>query len=245
MQEEVKKPEFYWEQWRRDPGPKTMSMAVKSLDNEISNFANSYSSSIDHGVARGKAKAYAIDAIKTYDPKMGATLKTHFFNYIKPLARETKALTESVSLSKHYERNSNQYVNFVNSFVGDYGREPDDSEIMDGLGITPKQLKVLNSVVKYEMPEAQMENFDFEDAQDEYSQKLNMWSEFVYNDLSPRGKKIMDMKMGRNGHTPMTSIEIAQRLGISPKEVATYSEKIARSILDGVNIRTKKDVENV
>jgi hypothetical protein len=110
---------------------------------------------------------------------------------------------------------------------------------MDGLGMTPKQLKLVNSIVKYEIPEAQLENYDFEDPQSEYSHKLNLWSEYVYNDLSPKGKKIMDMKMGRNGHPPMTNVEVAQRLGIPQKEVAMYSELIARSILDGINIKKK------
>jgi DNA-directed RNA polymerase specialized sigma subunit len=232
-------PEYYWEQWKKKPSPQNMAIAVKTLDKEINNFANSYSGSINPSVARSKARSFAIDAIKTYDPKMGAALKTHFFNHIRPLARETKSLVESVSLSKHYETNANKYVNFVNSFVADNGREPDDSEILDGLSISPKQLKVLNSTIKYEMPEAQLENFNFEDPNDGYNQKIDLWTDFVYHDLSPRGKKILDLKMGRSGHPPMSNIEIAQKLNIHPKEVAQYSQSIAQKILDGVNTKSK------
>ena len=216
-----------------------MSLAVKSLDKEINNFANSYSGEISPAIARSKAKAFAIDAVKTYDPKMGAALKTHFFNHIRPLARETKSLAETVSLSKHYETNVNKYVNYIRSFTGDNGREPDDSDIMDGLSISPKQLKVLNSAVKYEMPEAQLENFNFEDPNDEYNQKIDLWTDFVYHDLSPKGKKILDLKMGRLGHPPMSNIEVAQKLNLHPKEVAEYSSSIAQKILEGVNVKPK------
>jgi len=236
---ESETPEYYWKQWKSKPSPQSMALAVKSLDKEINNFANSYAGEISPAIARSKAKSFAIDAVKTYDPKMGAALKTHFFNHIRPLARETKSLGESVSLSKHYETNANKYVNFIRAFTGDYGREPDDSEIMDGLSISPKQLKVLNSTIKYEMPEAQLENFNFEDPNEGYNQKIDMWTEFVYHDLSPRGKKILDLKMGRSGNPPMSNIEIAQRLNINPKEVAEYSATIAQKILDGVNITPK------
>jgi DNA-directed RNA polymerase specialized sigma subunit len=236
---EKQDPEQYWKQWKKSPTKQNMALAVKSLDTEINNFANSYSSEINPAIARSKAKSFAIDAIKTYDPQMGAALKTHFFNHIRPLARETKALAETVSLSKHYETNANKYVNFIRSFSGENGRDPDDSEIMDGLSISPKQLKVLNSTIKYELPEGQMENFNFEDPNDGYNRKLDLWTDFVYHDLSPRGKKILDLKMGRSGHPPMSNVEVAQKLNISPKEVAEYSSNIAQKILSGVGIQEK------
>ncbi len=236
---ETQSSEALWEQWKKKPSPQGMALAVKSLDKEINNFANSYSSSISPAIARSKARSFAIDAIKTYDPSKGAALKTHFFNYIRPLAREVKSLSESVALSKHYETNANKYVNFISSFTADNGREPDDTEIMDGMGVSGKQLKVLNSTIKYELPEAQLDNFNFEDANDTHSQKINLWTDYVYHDLSPKGKKILDMKMGRNGHPVMSNNEVAASLGLQPKEVADYSQNIAQKILDGVNIKSK------
>jgi DNA-directed RNA polymerase specialized sigma subunit len=238
MEEEFQEgtPEYYWSQWKKKPTKQNLIGAVKSLDKEIGNFANSYSSTVNPSVVRSQAKLLAVDAIKTYDPKMGSALKTHFFNHVKPLARNTKNITETVALTKHYETNSNRYVNFVRDFIGEYGREPDDTEIMDGMNISGRQLSVLNKASKYEMPEGQLENFDFESKNQQHDHKIDLWTEYVYHDLSPANKKIMDMKLGRNGHEPMTNIQIAQKLGMSPKEITVRTEMLAKKIMEGVNL---------
>jgi len=178
--------------------------------------------------------------VGSYDPSYGASLKTHFFNYVKPLAREMKSTGEVVALSKHYESGANKYVGFINNFVGENGREPDDDEIMDGLSISPKQLKVLNSTVKYEMSEGQLENYDLEDPNDEFSSKLDMWTNYVREGLPPSKKKILDLKIGKNGSPPMTNLQVAKQLGISEKEVADFSVDVSSRILKGVNTTTKK-----
>ena len=232
-------PEYYWYQWKKHPTPENMRGAVDSLSTEIKNFSNSYSTSLNPSIVRGKAKMLAVEAIKTYDPKMGSALKTHFFNHIRPLARQIKGITESSALTKHYETNVNRYVNFVRDFIGEHGREPDDSEIMDALMITPRQLSVLNKASKYEIPEGQIEDFNFENKSMQHEAKIDAWTEYVYHDLSPMGKKIMDMKLGRHGRDPMSNIEIAQKLGLSPKEVTQYTENISKKILEGVQSREK------
>jgi len=233
-------PEYYWDIWRKNPDKKTLSNTVRSLSKEINNFANSYSSSIDSGMAKSRARKYAIDAVKSYDPSYGASLKTHFFNHIKPMGREMKSMGEAVSLSKHYETGANKYVSFINDFVGEHGREPDDDEIMDSLSITPKQLRTLNSTVKYEMSEGQIENHDFEDANDEFSSRLNLWTDYIREGLPPKQKQILDYKIGRGGHPVMTNAQVASKLGISEKEVADFSVSVSNRILKGANTTERR-----
>lgn len=232
-------PEYHWNNWKKTPGKKTMSIAVKSLSREIDNFANSYSSTIDSGMAKSRARKYAIDAVRSYDPEYGASLKTHFFNYIKPMAREMKGVSEFIPLSKHYESGANSYVKFIDGFIGENGREPDDDEIMDGLSISKKQLGVINSTIKYEVPEAKLESYDLENPNDEFSNKLNLWTEYVRYSLPPVKKKILDLKIGANGNTPMNNREVAEKLGITEKEVADFSIDVSSRILKGANTKSK------
>jgi len=235
-------PDYHWDAWRKNPNKHTMATTVRSLDKEINNFANSYSSSIDAGMARSRARKYAIDAVKSYDPSYGASLKTHYFNYVKPLAREMKSQGEAISLSKHYETGARKYVNFINNFYGENGREPDDDEIMDGMSLTPKQLTTLNKIVKYEVSESELENYNMEDANDEFSNKLNMWTDYVREGLPPKQKQILDLKIGKNGNPPMTNAQVAAQLRLPEKEVADFSVKVSNQILDRVNTPSKSPV---
>lgn len=238
---EENSPEYHWNSWVKNPSKPAMALAVKSLSKDIDNFANSYSNSVSSAVARSRARKYAIDAIKTYSPEYGASLKTHFFNYIKPMGREMKGVSEFVPLSKHYESGANSYVNFLNNFIGENGREPDDDEIMDGLSISRKQLGVLNSTVKYEIPESGLESYNLEDANNEFSDKLNLWTEYVRDSLPPLKKRILDLKIGANKNPPMNNREVAELLGIPEKEVADFSVEVSSRILNGVNTKSKKN----
>ena len=232
--QKINNQEHAWEQWKKQPTKQNLYTAVSMLEKDIDGFANSFASSVNKGTVKSKAKLYAIEAVKTYDPSMGATLKTHFYNHIRPLAREAKGLTESMALSKHHETNANKYINFVRDFNGEYGREPDDTEISDALKLSPSQLKKMTSIVKYELPESSMDSFNFENKNQEHNSRVDMWTEYVYHDLAPEGKKIMDMKLGRNGHPIMGNIDIAKVLKISPQAVNRQTESIAKKIMEGV-----------
>ena len=52
------------------------------------------------------------------------------------------------------------------------------------------------------------------------------WLDFVYGDLSPVDKLVMDMTLGRNGRKRTSTQEIARKLNISPGAVSQRAAKI-------------------
>jgi Mn-dependent DtxR family transcriptional regulator len=54
--------------------------------------------------------------------------------------------------------------------------------------------------------------------------------DFVYGDLSPTDKLIMDMTLGRNGRRTAATQDIARRLNITPGAVSQRAAKIQQMI---------------
>jgi DNA-directed RNA polymerase specialized sigma subunit len=210
---------------------------VKKYDGLI-NTSIGQQKSINPLLLKSKARLLVAQAVKSYAPSEGAKLSTHVYNYLRPLNREAKSMIEVSPLSRYFNEESAKYINFLSDFSQENGREPDDSEIMDNLGIGKHKLEKLNKTVKYEIPESQLVG-GIENDEDEQSNRLNLWTDYVYNDLDTTGKKILDYKLGRNGHPAMSNDEISIKLKLSASDVSTRASKIAEKILDGVNSREK------
>jgi DNA-directed RNA polymerase specialized sigma subunit len=230
-------PEKYWSEWKKNPSSQNLLAAVKSFDGLIKTSIGQQKN-INPTLLKSKAKILVSQAVKTYSPAEGTRLSTHVYNYLRPLNREAKNMIEVSPLSRHFSDESGRYINFINEFSQENGREPDDSEIMDNLGINRAKLSKINKSIKYEIPESQLVG-GIESDEDEESNRLNLWTDYVYNDLDTFGKKILDCKLGRNGNPVMSNDEIAQKLKLSASEVSIRSSKIAEKILNGVNSREK------
>jgi len=221
-----------WEQWRKHPTPQNMGKIVESFSSMIGSVA-SQNKGVNQSLLRGRGKRLVIDAVKSYDPNSGSKLSTHVYNYLRPMNRQAKALTEIAPLSRHHGDQAASFVRFIQDFSEENGREPDNSEIQDALGLSKRRLEAMNRFVKYEVPEGQLVGDVDQDEQDKDMARLDLWSDYVYHDLTSIDKKIMDFKMGRNGEAQLGNEEIAHKLKLSPMEVSVRAGKIAQKILDG------------
>jgi DNA-directed RNA polymerase specialized sigma subunit len=73
-------------------------------------------------------------------------------------------------------------------------------------------------------------NTDIASTLPNYTKNTDAWLEFVYGDLSPTDKLIMDMTLGRNGRRRTSTQEIAKRLNITPGAVSQRASKIQTMI---------------
>lgn len=233
-------PEQLWNSWKANPNQIGLASVVKGFEPVIESSITQHKGQVNHTLLRSKARLLVADAVKSYDPKMGTNINTHVYNYLKPLNRTAKSMVEVAPLSRHQDEETARYIRAISDFNEEYGREPDDVELQEKLGIGSKQIAKLNSMIKYEIPEGQLVgDFSSEEDNDPEADKISLWTEYVYHDLEPLGRKIMDMKLGRNGHPQMTSDQIAQKLNLSPVEVSNRSAQIAQKVLDGIKIRER------
>ena len=235
---DLKTPEALWHEWKKRPTQENLSRTVKGFERMAMNVVGQQKS-VNQSLLKSRARLLVANAVKTFDPSKGTQLSTHVYNHLRPLNRSSKDMTEIAPLSRYYSDESAKLISFVNGFTEENGREPDDLEIRDALGISGARLKKLNQTIKYEIPESQIVG-GIEDEEDQDQNRLNQWTEYVYNDLDPVGRKILDMKLGRNGRSPSSNEDIAIKLNMSPADVSNKAARIAKSILDGVNTNEKQ-----
>jgi DNA-directed RNA polymerase specialized sigma subunit len=235
---DMNNPETLWKEWKTKPTSENLSRVVKSFEG-LANTAAGQQKSINPSLLKSKARLLTAEAVKTFDPMAGAKLSTHVFNHLRPLNRSAKDMVEIAPLSRYYSDEGAKMIGFIQNFSEENGREPDDLEIQDALGIGKKRMEKLNKTVKYEIPESQVVGDVISDSEDTESDMLNLWTEYIYNDLDLNGRKILNMKTGRNGHPIMSNEEIAVKLNMTPVDISNRASRIANSILKGMNTRER------
>lgn len=227
-----------WEMWRKSPSPASMSAVIRSVEPVIKSSVRRYPG-VSENLLRGEAKRLTVQAVKTFDPAQGTTLSTHVFNHLRPLARFSEKATKAISVPRDLKADVGKFVRARKDFEEENGREPSDGEIQDILGINSKRLGKLNAGSFFEMPEGQMEGAM--DVIPEESARLNLHVDYVYHDLAPRDKLIMDYRMGRNGRPVKEANEIAQILKMDPSHVRKRANMISSRILEGLNDHDSTD----
>ena len=220
-----------WDKWKEHPSPENLATVLHHvqpvLDKAVAGHPN-----VNKGLLGGQAKQLAVQAIKTYDPASGANLHTHVFNHLLPLGRQSQELTRIINLPRNARDDASHFKKGMSDFYEENNREPNDAEIQDLFGLDKRGLKRLHRITRYEFPEGQLEESPNVQQEDP---KLALWIDYVYHDLDPMGKAIMDHKMGRNGRPILSSPEVAAKLKIDPTYVNRRAANISKQILDGLN----------
>lgn len=226
-----------WQQWKAAPSPKLMSAALKSVQPTI-DTAISRQPRFNASVLGGEAKRLAIQAIKSFDPAHSASLSTHVFNHLRPLARYTQEMSRAVSVPRDAREQYGKVVRNEQDFEEEHNRPPTDWELQDRMGLSRERLAKIRQVGKYEFAEGALESSP--DVQQE-EPTVSLWTDYVYYSLPERDRQIMDYRLGRNGKTQLSTEDIAKRLGIDPSYVNRRAGVIAQQIVDGINSTRKRD----
>jgi DNA-directed RNA polymerase specialized sigma subunit len=217
-----------WKKWQEAPTPQNLSQTLKAIQPAI-DYHLSQVPEVDRGIMSGEAKQLAINAIRTYDPSHGTSLNTHVFNHLKPLPRRKEQLLRMAPVGRDLSKDFAQYNSFISSFYDENGREPNDTEIQEKTGLSPQRLIKVRKMFRPEITESQ----GFTSGAYEDHNRVSLWTEYVYHDLDPQSKTIMDYKLGRSGNPVLTNEQIAAKLGVDPSVVSRRAADISKKILDG------------
>lgn len=220
-----------WRRWKQLPSPQTLSGVLKVVQPTIDGAVRA-NPRLNPGVVAGQAKQLAIRAIKSYEPERGASLSAHVFNHLRPLSYRAAEMTSVLPRSRYTIEEVSKLRNARRDFLEENGYEPDDNEMMERLGVDRKRLKRLNQLALTEVPESALEYLP--DAPGQEPDEDNLWVDYVYHDLDPISKRIMDLRTGRNGNKIHSVEETAMKVGISPGAVSLRAKSIAERIAAGM-----------
>lgn len=220
--------------WKADPTPTTRTGVLTAVTPVLDTALRSYGTSSP--TLRSRAKQMTLTALDSYDPTKGR-LQTHLLSQLQGLRRHAAKEQNIISVPEQVGLDQAWLRTAETELSDELGRDPSDNEIADRVGLSLKRIKYIRqyrgSVAE---SSAINESPDGEDFSEPASQGLGRddageaWLDFVYTDLGPTDRVIMDYTLGRNGSPKLPLQEVARRLGITPSAASQRAAKIQRMI---------------
>lgn len=223
-----------WMKWKKDQSPERLGILMGAFKDVIQDVPRANPKLNPH-LMRAKARPLALEAFKTYDPAVGASLATHVRNHLKPLVLRAHNETRAIPKGRFVEEAARDYKRVFDEFRELNDREPTAGEMAQEMKISrDRSAELMRRIRSYEIPESQFAGDVLPEEDDPATRRLRIWTNYVYDGLSPRDQLIMDYRTGRNGREKLGLEEIAAKLGISTSMVHKISTDIANRILEGM-----------
>lgn len=222
-----------FDEWFKNQNPKTNTKMLRAVQPVVDTALSSYVGQNPTPTLRSRAKLMALKALQTFDPKVG-NVRTHLLSQLQSLRRLAAQEQNIISIPEQVGLDYQKLNEAENELRDRLSRDPADDEIADATGLSVRRIKKIRA---FHQPIA--EGATVLETGDDYADAGGIasvipgqntaqeaWLDFVYGDLSPTDKLIMDMTLGRNGRKKTSTQEIAKKLNISPGAVSQRSAKI-------------------
>lgn len=224
--------------WQKNQTPEMNTKILGTIQPIIDTAVNSYVGQSASPVIKNRARLMALKALHSYSPDRG-NVKTHLLSQMQSLRRLKAKEQNIISIPEQVGLDFQRLTAAENELRDQLSRDPTDDEIADTTGISIRRIKKIrnfNQPISEGMTVAQIgnsedaANTDIASTLPNYTKHTDAWLDFVYGDLTPTDKLIMDMTLGRNGRRPASTQDIARRLNITPGAVSQRAAKIQQMI---------------
>lgn len=232
-------PEFdtLYTTWKTKQTPETNTQILSAVQPVIDSALTSYAGTGHSPALRSRAKIMALKALGSYDPQRG-NVRTHLLSQLQSLRRAAAKEQNIISIPEQVGLDFQHLTGAENELRDQYGREPTDDELSDYTNLSRRRIQKIR---KFNQPLAEgtvskivdedSSGGDVASAVPGRQNAADAWMNFVYEDLGPTDKLIMDMTLGRNGKRRASNQDIARRLNLTPGAVSQRAAKI-QAMLD-------------
>lgn len=227
-----------WKTWKANPTPDTLSPLLSRFSDEFGKNERRFKSRNANAAAlRANLTRHAISAFETYDPTMGANLRTHVNNR---LVRVDRFNRENQNLAFIPEDKS-RLIGPIDIAAGQLrdalGRAPTNTEIADHLRagegfriapkmrdkITPKLVSEVQTQRRADIMGSAFEHDPTHFNHDNHEQVVRL----LQTSLAGDELTVFEYMYGRNGKPRVESTgEIARRLGKSASQISRIRGRI-------------------
>lgn len=220
--------------WKTSPTNATRGGLLKSVAPVIDRAVFTYAGAKPSPTVKSQARLMAIKAFDTYDPAKGS-MKNHLMGTLRGLQRyagqqsQIISIPERVALDKRHLMDAEEYLR------DQFGRDPSDMELADHTGLALKRIGYIrgaaSGVASGSMLDEEGEVYSPPSSIPGSTSREDSLRQMIYYDLDDTDRTIMDYTLGANGVQPLTTGEIARRLGITAGAVSQRKNKI-QSMVD-------------
>jgi DNA-directed RNA polymerase specialized sigma subunit len=222
-----------YNKWVVDQSPENMAGLVSAFMPTINSEIQQYSGS--KSLLRSRAKAFVVDAIRSYDPTSSASLNTWIVTNLKQLSRYGKRL-RPLRASENTIRNAAELNKVTLELEDSLGRKPTVEELQDSTGWSAKTIKKLQDASTSVVNSGSMAVKDPEAGPEDPSvEKMDgtpYAMDATYMSLGQMDKDIYDYRLGAHGKERLNGNDIAKKLGVSPAYISQRASRIGATIAD-------------
>lgn len=220
-----------WLEWRANPSPDTLGAAVRALQPAI-DYSLGRIGGHDNKRLRHKAKLYAADAVRTWDPAAGAKLGSWAVSQMRRLSRAQRELSQPVAVPERTQIDAMHISRKEAEFMeANGGREPDLGELADFSGFSPKRIRKVREQFRPVVSEETIPGAAH--SEPDYASEA---ADIVYDSLDHVDRRVMELKTGYGGYGKLAPKEIAAKLGLSPTQLTRRSARIQMRLNEAMEI---------
>lgn len=222
-----------YEMWRKNPSPQTAEPFLDALQPDIQKAIRNYGNDDDD--FETKANLLALQYAETYDPKKGASIRTHINNGLHKLTQVRQERMSALHIPENVHAEKARIQETSEAFKAEFDREPNRQELADRTGLS---IRALERIEKYDPTAAEsLFESDKGDAMTERRSVNDMWMDYVYFELDPIDKKVFEWSTGYGGVEKISKAEMAERLKISAPAISKRVNKIVAKIEEGKQLQ--------
>lgn len=230
-------PEFdqVFTEWTKNKTPATNTRLLNTVQPVVDTALSSYAEAASPAL-KSRARLLALQAMESYDPAKG-NVRTHLLTNLQRLRRLNAQHQNIIKVPEQVGLDFQKIDTAQEDLRDQLSRDPSDEELADYTGLSVRRIRKVRSFNK-PVATGMTDQETTDDVGGDVASsvpgrendKTNAWLDFVYDDLTPTDKLIMDMTLGRHGRRRVSTQEIAKKLNISPGAVSQRAAKIQAMI---------------
>jgi DNA-directed RNA polymerase specialized sigma subunit len=194
----------------------------------IESEAAKYARFVPAHVVQAQAWRLARKAAESYDPSRGTKFSTHLVSSLRKLFRLTTKHGGGFRVPENKQFKVHRLTVLEEQLRNELRRPPTVDELSEASGMGRA---AVNGLMRLRKREVNVSNLAYSPVFIEGNN--DDWVHFVYHDLTPRDKVIMEHRTGFGGKEVKTNEEIAKLLGTSPSTVSARTRMITERLKEG------------
>lgn len=213
-------------EYLKDPTPDRLSDVVDHLSPVI-NYSVSSINEGSNALIKNKAKIFAAEAVKKFNPNAGAALPTWVSGQLMQLKRFKREVNQPVKVPERVQLDAYTLSRAEKEFYDKHNREPDVEELSDYAKIPRKRIEKIRRSFRT-MPSQGAIGEGFTQTETDFGTEA---LDYAYKDADKVDRKIIEMKTGYGGrYESMPPNKIAAMLGLTPSQLTRRSIKLSLRI---------------
>lgn len=209
-----------------DPTPDRLNSVVDQLGPVINYSLSSMNAHSDH-LIKNKARIFAAEAIKKFDPVHGAALPTWVSGQLLQLKRFKREVNQPVKVPERIQLDAYSLSRAEQEFIDKYDREPDAAELADYAKMPIKRIEKIRRSFRAMPSQGAMGEGATQSETDFGAEALD----YVFTDADKIDRRIIEMKTGYGGrYEPMPPNKIAHILKLTPSQLTRRSMRLSLRI---------------